>query len=115
MVFTTMVLLSVVLIFVDRSWSRAGLAVLRIPNPALWWISGGAIACFPAILYLPMLRRLFFFAELSVMDVVSFVGAALGAFVLFELSKRLRHVQAIEPASGSTRTPTRGSTGSHRR
>ena len=35
-VFATMVLLSIVLIFVDRSWLRAGLTVLRIPNPALW-------------------------------------------------------------------------------
>ncbi len=65
-VFATMVLLSIVLILVDRSWSRAGLAVMRIPNPALWWISGGAIACLLTILYIPALQRLFFFAELSV-------------------------------------------------
>ncbi len=91
-VFATMVLLSIVLIFADRSWSRAGLAVIRTPNPALWWISGGAIACLLTILYFPMLRRLFFFAELSVMDVVTCVCASLGAFALFELSKRLRRV-----------------------
>jgi len=91
-VFTTMVLLSIVLIFADRSWSRPNLAVIRTPNPALWWISGGAIACLLAILYVPTLRRLFVFSELSVTDVVTCVCAALGAFVLFELSKRLRRV-----------------------
>ncbi len=87
-VFATMVLLSIVLIFADRSWSRAGLAVMQTPNPALWWIAGGAIACLLTIFNVPALRRLFFFAELGRIEVVTCIGAALGAFALFELSKR---------------------------
>jgi len=88
-VFVTMVLLSIVLIFADRSWSRSGFANLRIPNPALWWISSGALACLLAILTVPFLRRLFLFAQLSLIDIATCAVTAGGALLLFEVSKTL--------------------------
>ena len=89
-VFMTMVLLSIVLIFADRSWSRTSFAALRVRNPALWWISGGALLCLGAIVFVPGLRHLFFFAKLSLIDISTCLAAAVLALVFFELAKKLR-------------------------
>jgi P-type Ca2+ transporter type 2C len=89
MVFVTMVLLSIVLIFADRSRSRASLAILRAPNPALWWIVAAAAAALAAIVYLPILRGLFYFGELGPAELATCMAVTIGALMLFDMAKIL--------------------------
>ncbi len=62
--FTCMVIANLGLIFTNRSWVHSILATLRIPNKALWWISGFAIGFLALVLTVPFLRELFQFAPL---------------------------------------------------
>ena len=39
--FTTLIIASRGLVFTNRSWSYGLLATMRVPNPALWWVTGG--------------------------------------------------------------------------
>jgi P-type Ca2+ transporter type 2C len=100
MVFVTMVLLSIVLIFVDRSRSRAGLAILRAPNPALWWIVAAAMAALAAIVYVPLLRRLFYFGKLGLTEIATCAAVTIGALVFFDIAKILWRGGIDAPAHG---------------
>ncbi|MDX1915879.1 MAG: cation-translocating P-type ATPase [Methylophilus sp.] len=71
--FTTLVLSSIGLIFTNRSWTKSALTSLKIPNPALWWISTSAMAILVLILLLPELSRLFSFSQLHG-DAIVFCG-----------------------------------------
>jgi P-type Ca2+ transporter type 2C len=86
--FTTLVLASIGLIFTNRSWSKSAWATLQLPNPALWWVTSGALAILALVLFLPVLSSLFSFSQLQREDVMfgSLVGLAL--FGLFEILKK---------------------------
>ncbi len=62
--FACMVIGNLGLIFTNRSWVLSILQILRIPNKALWWISGFAVGFLALILTVPFLRNLFQFAPL---------------------------------------------------
>jgi Ca2+-transporting ATPase len=64
MSFATIVLGNLGLIFTNRSWVLSILATLRIPNKALWWVTGGAISFLILVISVPYLRGTFQFAEL---------------------------------------------------
>jgi Ca2+-transporting ATPase len=98
MIFVTMVMLSIVLIFVDRSRSRAGLAILRAPNPALWWIVAAATAALAAIVYVPLLRRLFYFGKLGLAEIATCAAVTIGALALFDMAKILWRSGVSAPA-----------------
>jgi len=88
--FTTLVLASIGLIFTNRSWSKSALATLKIPNPALWWITMSAMAILALVLLLPELSRLFSFSQLDG-DAIVFCGLiGFLTFSLLEVLKRLR-------------------------
>ena len=57
--FATLIVANLGLIFANRSWSRTLLATLRVPNTALWWVTGLSLAALVALLYVPFLNRLF--------------------------------------------------------
>ena len=40
--FATLVVSFLTIILVNRSWTRTVVSMLRAPNPALWWVVGGA-------------------------------------------------------------------------
>jgi P-type Ca2+ transporter type 2C len=86
--FTTLVLASIGLIFTNRSWSKPALTTLQYPNPALWWVTSGALTILAMVLFLPVLSRMFSFSQLQGDDVMlcSLIGLAL--FGLFEILKR---------------------------
>ncbi len=52
------------LIFTNRSWTHSILATMRIPNKALWWVTGGAVVFMTLVISVPFLRNLFKFAPL---------------------------------------------------
>ncbi len=90
MAFTTIVLGNIGLILGNRSGTRSILAMLRFPNPALWWVISGALAGMAAALYLPQMRELFSFAPLPITDLMLCVGAAVAGLLWFEFYKFLQ-------------------------
>jgi Ca2+-transporting ATPase len=87
LVFTTLVIANLGLIFTNRSWSRTIPETLRSPNPALWWVVGGALAFLALVFYIPFLRNLFHFAPLHPIDVAIGLAAGTSGILWFEVLK----------------------------
>ena len=51
------------LIFANRSWKESMFRSLRVPNPALWWVTGGALLFLGIVTGVPLMRDLFRFAS----------------------------------------------------
>lgn len=85
--FATLVVSSVVIILVNRSWTKPALAMLRVPNTALRWVVGGAFVLLALVLLLPLGQRLFHFAPLHSGDLVLSLIAGLICVSWFELLK----------------------------
>jgi Ca2+-transporting ATPase len=90
--FVCMVLGNLGLIFTNRSWSHSILATLRIPNKALWWISGFALGFLTLVLAVPFLRDLFKFAPLHRWEAALIAGAVLVSVLIAE-SVKLKPIQ----------------------
>jgi len=88
--FTALVIGNVALIATNRSWSRNIIAILRTPNPAMWWVAGGAFLFLGLVLYVPFLQTLFHFSTLHPDDIVLCVGAGLASLAWFETLKALQ-------------------------
>ena len=52
--FVCMVLANLGLILSNRSQARSIFATLNTPNPALWWITGGALGILALVLAIPL-------------------------------------------------------------
>ena len=61
MSFALLVIANLGLILANRSRTRSLLATLRTPNPAMWWVAGGAIGFLVLAVSVPHLRSLFRF------------------------------------------------------
>ncbi len=85
--FSCMVLGNLGLIFTNRSWAHSILATLRIPNKALWWISGFAVSFLALILTVPFLRNLFQFAPLHRWEAALVAGAVVVSVLIAESVK----------------------------
>jgi len=85
--FTTLIIANLGLILINRSWSRTVLATIRSPNAALWWVTGGAAMFLGLVLYVPVLRQLFRFAELHWIDLGICIAAGVVSLMWFELFK----------------------------
>jgi Ca2+-transporting ATPase len=95
--FTTLVVALVMVILVNRSWSRSALAMLRVRNAALRWVVLGTAAFLSVVLFVPVAQRLLRFAPLHAMDLTLSAGAGLVCVLWFELLKlawRLRRTSA---------------------
>jgi Ca2+-transporting ATPase len=62
--FAAIVFGNLALIHATRSRDRIVTETLRLPNPALWWITGGALAALAASIYVPPVAEIFRFAPL---------------------------------------------------
>ncbi len=82
--FTTLIIANLGLILTNRSWSRTILETLNSPNPALWWVMGGALVFLGAVLYIPSLRNLFGFAFLHFIDIAICFMAGIASIIWFE-------------------------------
>jgi Ca2+-transporting ATPase len=85
--FTTFVIANLALILANRSWTRPIVSTLRFPNPALWWVIGGALAVLALVLYVPFARDLFRFSRLHKIDLVICSVAGLFSVLWFEALK----------------------------
>jgi len=82
--YTTLIIANLGLILTNRSWSRTIMETLSSPNPALWWVVGGALTLLAAVIYVPFLRELFGFAYLHPIDIVICFMAGLVSILWFE-------------------------------
>lgn len=82
--FTTLIIANLGLILTNRSWSRTILETLNSPNPALWWVVGGALVFLGAVLYIPSMRNLFGFAFLHFIDIAICFMAGIASIIWFE-------------------------------
>jgi Ca2+-transporting ATPase len=86
--FVCLVLSNLGLIFANRSWKRSMFSMVRVPNPALWWISGGAVVFLSLVLAIPFLRDIFHFAplyrtELAIIVISVFVSLLVSESIKF--------------------------------
>lgn len=100
--FAGLVATNLALIPCGRSVSAPMWRVLAMPNPVMWWVSGGALTCLVSVLALPGLREIFRFGALGAREftVVALVGAA--SVVLLQVSKQIArwraHARDAHPA-----------------
>jgi Ca2+-transporting ATPase len=86
--FAALVVSFLMIILVNRSGTRSALSMMRVPNPALWWVFMGAAVLLGAVMTVPALQRLFSFAPLHADDLVLSVLAGFLCLLWFELLKR---------------------------
>ena len=85
--FACLIVAFIMIILVNRSWTRPIISRVRVPNPALWWVIGGAAAYLAAVLVIPPLQRLFSFAPLHTADLLLSVLAGAGCLLWLEILK----------------------------
>jgi Ca2+-transporting ATPase len=102
--FVTLVVASLALIFVNRSWRLSIVETLRIPNKALWWVVGAGVLFLGLILYVPFLRDLFRFAPLHADDIGLSVGAGILGIAWFEVLKAVQRRRAARAPQGALST-----------
>ena len=85
--FATLVVAFVVIILVNRSWTRSAVAMLRVPNAALRWVALGAGLALTAVLLVPFGQHLFHFAPLHPRDLIMSLGVGLVCVLWFEVVK----------------------------
>jgi Ca2+-transporting ATPase len=88
--FATLVVAFLVIILVNRSWTRSLVEMLRVPNAAFRWVVGGTAVLLAVVLSVPAAQRLFHFAPLHVNDLVLSLGAGVTCVWWFEALKRYR-------------------------
>ena len=88
--FATLVVSFVVVILVNRSWTRSAVAMLRVPNTAVRWVLIGAPTVLALALLVPFARRLFRFAPLHASDAALSLGAGFVCVLWFEVVKGVR-------------------------
>jgi len=87
LMFTTLVVAFLVIILVNRSWTRSLVAMLRVPNAAFRWVVAGTALLLAIVLFVPGAQRLFHFAPLHVNDLVLSLAAGLTCVLWFEVLK----------------------------
>jgi Ca2+-transporting ATPase len=92
--FVSMVIGNLGLIFANRSWKHSILKTLRVPNKALWWVTGGAILFLAFALTVPFLRELFKFAPLQRWEMVLIALSGLASILIAE-SVKLKGIRSF--------------------
>ncbi len=85
--FACMVIGNLGLIFTNRSWKNSILKTLRVPNKALWWVTGGTFFFLVLITNIPFLRELFKFAPLHRWELVLILLSGLTSILIVESTK----------------------------
>ncbi len=97
MTYTTLVIANLSLILANRSWSRTILETMSTPNPAIWWVVGGALAFLALALYVPFITELFGFAQLHLIDIAICFMAGIASVLWFEGLKIIDRKRGIIP------------------
>lgn len=90
LMFTSLVVAFLVIILVNRSWSRTALSQLKVRNTALQWVLLGTTVMLVVVLLVPAAQRLFHFAPLHPKDLALALVAGFVCVLWFEVLK-LRH------------------------
>jgi Ca2+-transporting ATPase len=85
--FLNMVIADLALVFANRSWTRSFLQLLRVPNPALWWVVGGALSLLTLTQVVPFLRELMRFAVLPSWEYAMLLGTGAVILAIAEFAK----------------------------
>ena len=85
--FATIVFGNLALILANRSRERTIVATLSRPNPALWWVIGGALGALAGAIYAPTAAQIFRFAPLGALDLAVALGAGLLGILWIEAAK----------------------------
>ena len=101
--FAALVVAFLVVILVNRSWTRSAVSMLRVPNAALHWVLLGASVFLALALLLPFAQRLFHFAPLRTGDLLLSLGAGFVCVLWFEAVKRVRRRFPQDAARRCTR------------
>jgi Ca2+-transporting ATPase len=89
LVFTTLVLMNIGLILVNRSFRSSLLEALTRPNRTLWLLVIVVLMVLAAALYWPPAQALFHFGPLHTDDLAFCLTAGIGLLVILEFGKRL--------------------------
>ncbi len=92
--FVCMVIANLGLILSNRSRTRSILSTLTSPNPAVWWIVGGALGFLALVLAVPFLLNLFKFGALHHWELVPIAAAGLLSILVAE-SIKIKPLQRI--------------------
>ncbi len=87
--FVTLIFANINLILVNRSWKYSILKILKVPNKILWSIIISAICVLLAVLYVPLLRQLFKFGTLNLLQVIFCLLIGITSVQWFEFFKWL--------------------------
>lgn len=85
--FTTLIVANLSLIITNRSWHKSAFGMMRIKNPAFWWVIGGTLMLLFAVLYIPFLQNLFHFDFIHPSDLLIAFGAGIMSVSWFEVYK----------------------------
>ena len=85
--FITLIVSNLCLILTNRSWQLSALSSLKVRNPALFWVIGGALIFLALVVYVPGLQRLFHFAPMHLLDLAIAFVAGLFSVAWFEVMK----------------------------
>ncbi|MCM0083816.1 cation-translocating P-type ATPase [Geomonas sp. Red32] len=88
--FMTLIIANLGLMITNRSWSVTVGSILKAPNSAQWWVTGGALAFLAAVLNIPVAREVFRFSAVHPLDVAIAASAGLLSVLWFELFKKLQ-------------------------
>jgi Ca2+-transporting ATPase len=94
MAYATLVVANLGLILTNRSWSNTIFQTLKLPNKALRWVVAGIVLFLGAVLYIPELQKLFRFAPLAPVDILTCVVAGFLSITWFEAWKHFRSKSA---------------------
>jgi P-type Ca2+ transporter type 2C len=99
MSFSLLVIANLGLILANRSRTRSLLATLRTPNPAMWWVAGGAILFLVLAVSVPSLRGLFRFGTGPTWEWAVVLGAGLLS-ILVSASEKTGFVRRLLGTTG---------------
>jgi Ca2+-transporting ATPase len=86
--FTSLIVANLFLLLTNRSWTMSMFRSIRIANPALWWVIGGAVIFLGMVLTVPALRSLFRFSMLHPDDLLVCLSAGIFSVIWFEFFKK---------------------------
>jgi P-type Ca2+ transporter type 2C len=87
MAFTNLVIGNLGMIFTNRSWTRSIVSTMRIPNPALWWVTACALGFLVLSLTVPFMQSLFSFGHLHIWEMEACAVTALIPILVSEVVK----------------------------
>jgi len=92
--FVSLVIGNLGLIYANRSRTLSILQSIRIPNKALWWVTGGALFFLALVLTVPALRDVFQFAPIHRWEMALLFFTGLSS-ILFAESVKIKAVQKM--------------------